>query len=118
MNDFELESKLKAIRLPARTEDYWENFPAQVRAKLRPGRADWAPRNNSSPWLAWAGGLAYACLLISLSVWCERHPRQNPVYALFQNERAIRKELAQFPGHLRVFMQDEHGMHHLIADQE
>jgi hypothetical protein len=118
MNDFELESKLKTVRLPARTEDYWEYFPAQVRAKLRPRRADWTPRNVWSPRLAWAAGIAYACLLLSLSVWCERHPRQNPFYSMFQNERAIRKELAQFPGHLRVFMQDEHGMHRLIADQE
>ena len=118
MNDFELESKLKSVPLPARTEDYWENFPVRVRAKLRPDRADWAPRNNPSPWLVWAGGIACACLVIGLSVWCERHPRQNPFYALIQNERAIRKELAQFPGHLRVFMQDEHGMHRLIADQE
>jgi hypothetical protein len=118
MNDFELESKLKTVRLPARTEDYWENFPARVRAKLRPDRADWTPHNHSSPWLAWAGGLAYACLLLSVSVWCERHPRQNPFYALFQNERAVSKELAQLPGHLRVFMQDEHGMHRLVADQE
>ncbi len=118
MNDFELESKLKTIRLPERTEAYWDNFPARVRAQLRPGRADWAPRNSASSWLVWAGGIAYACLLISLSVWCEQHPRQNPLYALFQNERAVSKELAQWRGHLRVFMQDEHGMHHLIADQE
>ena len=118
MNDFELESKLKAIRLPARAEDYWERFPARVRGKLRPDHAGWAPRNNLSPWLAWAGGIACACLVIGLSVWFERHPLQNPFYALFQNERAIRKELAQFPGHLQVFMQDEHGMHHLVADQE
>jgi hypothetical protein len=118
MNDFELESKLKTIRPPARTEDYWENFPACVRSKLRPDRADLMPQDNSSPWLAWAGGIAYACLLISLSVWCEKHPRQNPFYALIQNERAVRQELAQLPGHLRVFMQDEHGMHRLVADQE
>ena len=118
MNDSELESKLKSIRLPARTGDYWEHFPAQVSAKLRPGRMEEAPRNHSSPWLVWAGGVAYAVLLISLSVWCERHPRQNPLYALFQNERAIRNELAKLPGHLQVFMQDEHGMHQLVADQE
>jgi hypothetical protein len=118
MNDFELESKLKTIRLPARTEDYWENFPLRVREKLRPDRADWAPQNNSSPWLAWAGGIAYTCLLVTVSVWCERHPRQNPFYALFQSERAVRQELAQLPGHLRAFMQDEHGMHYLVADEE
>ena len=70
MNDFDLESKLKSIRLPARTEDYWEDFPAQVRAKLRPRGADRVPRIAWFPRLAWAGSIAYACLLISLSVWC------------------------------------------------
>lgn len=118
MDDFDLETKLKSVPVPARTEAYWENFPARVRAKLRPDRADWAPRNIWLPRLAWAGGIAYACLIIGLSVWCERYPRQNPFYSLFQNGRAIRKELAQLPGHLRVFMQDEHGMHYLVADQE
>lgn len=118
MNDFELESKLKAIHLPTQSEDYWESFPSQVRAKLRQNRANWELRSIWLPRLAWAGGIAYACLIIGLSVWCERYPRQNPLYSLSQNGRAIRKELAQLPGHLRVFMQDEHGMHYLVADQE
>ena len=56
MDDFDLETKLKSVPVPARTEAYWENFPARVRAKLCPDRADWAPRNIWLPRLAWAGG--------------------------------------------------------------
>jgi hypothetical protein len=111
MNDFELESKLKSVPLPERSEDYWENFPAQVRANLRQAPGEFAPRNFWLPRLAWSGGFALAGLIFTLSLW-------PSVHVLLQNEKAFRKELAQLPGHLRVFMQDEHGMHYLVADQE
>ena len=111
MNDFELESKLKSVPVPARTEDYWENFPAQVRANLRRTPEEFAPRHSWLPRLAWSGGFALAGLIFILSLWSSSH-------VFLQKEKTFRRELAQLPGHLRVFMQDEHGMHYLVADQE
>jgi hypothetical protein len=111
MNDFELESKLKSIRVPARPEDYWENFPAQVRTNFRRAHMEIAPRNFRLPRLAWSSGFALACLIFTLSLW-------PSVHVLLQGEKTFRRELAQLPNHLRTFMADEHGMHYLVADQQ
>jgi len=111
MNDFELESKLKSVPLPERTEDYWENFPAQVRANLRHATVELAPRNFWLPRLAWGSGFAAACLVFTLSLW-------PSVRVLVHDEKTFRHELAHLPKNLRTFMADEHGMHYLVADQE
>jgi hypothetical protein len=111
MNDFELKSKLKSVPLPERSQDYWENFPSQVRAHLRSAPVEFASRKTFLPRLAWSGGFAFACLIFSLSLW--------PAFqTVLKNERTFRRELVQLPNHLRTFMADEHGMHYLIADQQ
>ncbi|MGD0743555.1 MAG: RNA polymerase sigma factor [Verrucomicrobiota bacterium] len=109
MNDFDLESRLKSIPLPARTEEYWKHFPPHVRARLRPGFAGRPPPAFFPSWVR-GGAMALAVLLFALALW----PASQ---AVLQDARVLRRELAQFPDHLRVFMADEHGMHHLIADQ-
>jgi hypothetical protein len=110
-DDFELESRLKSIRVPERTPEYWENFPSQVRANLRPARATVSFRKTLLPQLAWSGGFALACLLFGAAL--------GPVFqGVLQHEKPFRRELAQLPNHLRVFMADEHGMHYLVADQK
>ena len=110
MNDFELESKLKSIRAPERTPEYWEDFPSRVRSQLRPVFVE-RRQKAFVPRLAWGGAIALAGLVFALAFW--------PAFqAALKNERAVRRELAQLPKHLRVLMADEHGMHYLIADQQ
>ena len=116
MNDFDLDAKLKGIPLPERQEGYWEHFPTQVRRNLlrarpRPASGDlWLPR------LAWAGGfvLAVAALLFCMQF----RPLKTTTVALQKHGNHWRMQLAQFQTKLRVFMQDEHGMHYLIAEKE
>jgi len=116
MNDFELKLRLKNVPVPERPEDYWENFPAQVGRKLRRRAVECTPRNPWLPRFAWSGGFA---TVIALGIWLgQSQPLKAASYALFKDERQFRMELAQFPSHLRVFMQDEHGMHYLVAEQE
>ncbi|HVU26377.1 MAG TPA: hypothetical protein VHG71_01410 [Verrucomicrobiae bacterium] len=111
MNDFELESKLKSVRIPARTETYWENFPSRMRAHLPRANAGFTPQNSWLPQLAWRGGFALACILFALALW--------PSFNVFlKNERMLRHELAELPAHLRVLMADEHGLHYLVAEQQ
>jgi hypothetical protein len=112
MNDFELESKLKNIPVPERAEAYWENFPAQVRINLRRRAVIAPPRKVWWPRLIWTGGFAAG---IAFGLWLAQ---SEPVKQAFKQERQFRKELAQFPTHLRILMQDEHGMHYLVADKE
>ena len=116
MNDFELESKLRAVPLPQRPDDYWEHFPAQVRANLHRAAMKPVAENLWLPRLAWAGGLA---VILAAGVWCVQcKPLQTVSTALYKNERHFRTEFAQFESRLRVLMRDEHGMHYLIAEKE
>ncbi|MEJ0089831.1 MAG: hypothetical protein WDM80_08825 [Limisphaerales bacterium] len=116
MNDFDLESKLKDVPLPERPEDYWENFPAQVRLNLHRAAMRPAPNSFWLPRLAWAGGFA---LVLILGIWCAQFkPLKIAAVALSKNEKHFRNQFAQFETKLHVFMQDEHGMHHLIAEKE
>jgi hypothetical protein len=119
MNDFDLEKKLKAARVPARDEAYWESFPRLVSAKLRTTPAErpmvehhWLPR------LAWGGGIAFACLMIGFALghWHVRPQKSDP-YALLQNEKMLREVLTLFPNRVRAIVQDEHGMQLVLADQ-
>jgi hypothetical protein len=110
MNDFDLESKLKSVRVPARTEEYWETFPSQVRSQLHPVCPAPAQR-NSLPRLAWASAIVSACLVFAFVILPACH-------VALKDERVFRRELTELPHHLRVLMADEHGMHYLIADQQ
>ncbi len=115
MTDLELTSKLKSVPAPERSPEYWENFPAQVRAQLRgagflPARQAAGRHYYSRPRLAWGVSLAAACVIFGLVTWPSFH-------AVLQHEKAFRRELAQFPVNFRALMQDDHGMHYLIADQ-
>jgi hypothetical protein len=116
MNDFELDAKLKSVRPPERTEDYWNDFPSRVRWQVQ--------RTNSPPetcesWLprfACRFGAGLACLLVGLVIL--NQPLKAASCAFFQKEHFIRHQLAALPGHLHVLMADEHGLHYLVAEKE
>jgi hypothetical protein len=116
MNRFDLDTKLKSVPLPERSEAYWENFPAQVRWNLH--RAALPPEANENwlPQLAWKFGVSVACLVVGLLVLSQ--PLKAASGAIFQKEQFVRQQLAAIPSQLRVFMADEHGLHHLIAEKE
>jgi len=116
MNDFELENRLKAVPLPKRSEDYWEYFPAQVRANLHRAAMKPAAENLWLPRLAWAGGLTV--LLILTFVFAQIKPVQIVSLALSKNEKHFRTEFVQFENQLHVLMRDEHGLHYLIAEND
>ncbi len=110
MNDFELETKLKAVRIPARTDEYWEDFPSRVRAQL-PAMATEHPHRALWPRWAWTGGFAMACVVFALVI-------VPGVQTAMKDGRTLHRQLAQLPRHLQVLMADEHGLHYLIADQK
>jgi hypothetical protein len=116
MNDFELESKLRSVPVPERPPEYWENFPARVRLQLRRTTSKPEVRENRLPQFAWKMSIGFACFVIGLLVLGQ--PLKAASGAFFNKERMFRCELEQLPDHLRVFMQDDHGMHYLVADQE
>ena len=110
MNDSELISRLKDVRPPERSTEYWDDFPSRVRVQLRPVSAMRKGETRFFPRLAWVGGLAFACLVLNLTLW--------PAHFILKNEKTLSREFAQLPDHLRIFMADEHGLHYLIAEKE
>jgi hypothetical protein len=116
MNDFELESKLKGVSLPERSEDYWENFPAHVRRQLPRTAPKQKVGESWFPRFAWRMGIGFACLAIGLFVF--NQPLKAASGAIFKNEKIIRQQLAELPIHLRILMADEHGLHYLVAEKQ
>ncbi len=116
MNDFELEAKLKTVPLPERPEDYWENVPSQVRRRLHRTAPESKAGESWFPRFAWRLGVGFACLVTGLLVL--NQPLKAASGALFKNERIIRQQLAELPGHLRILMADEHGLHYLVAEKQ
>jgi hypothetical protein len=117
MKNFDLESKIKSVRVPERGEDYWETLPQRVLTQLRAVPAERPVRRNSEPLMAWGFGVALACLVAALCLWQSRTPKAI-TYALLRDERELRQNLEQFPSRVGRLMQDEHGLHHLIEDPQ
>jgi hypothetical protein len=114
MNDFDLESKLRSVPMPERTEDYWSDFPARVRLQLPKERREFAPRNVWRPRLQWAGGLALALALMWVG---ERYqPLQAASQAITRHEQQIRTQLARLEAGVRILVFNPHGMGYLLAE--
>jgi len=108
MNDFELNALLKQVPPPARTAEYWEDFPRRVRVRSRTARLAEPPRPQPLIQL-WAGGLACASVLILL-VWGGAHQFRQVFTP------SLQRDLAQLPTNLKTFMLDEHGQQKLVTD--
>jgi len=108
MNDFELKSKLKSVRVPARTDEYWEEFPSRVRSQLPRPAAGEHTQSRVMPQWAWSGGLALACVISTLLLL--------PAFQkALRDERVLR---ARLPHQLHLLMADEHGMQYLVAGSD
>jgi len=114
MNDFELESKLKSVPLPERSEDYWENLPAQGRANLRRRPVESAPRSFWLPSPAWGGGFALAVALVIVCV--QFHPLRTMSLAVTKQQRHFHAQLARLDAGLHVLMLNTDGMGYLLTE--
>lgn len=116
MNDRELEQRLRSARVPGRNEDYWEDFPRTVTARIgraaKPMRV--APR--ILPRLIWSFGFAAACLLIAIAVWRPRAANEQ-AYAFLQDEKVIRETLELFPNQVRAIIQDSSGTRLVLSER-
>lgn len=115
MNDFELKSKLKSVPVPERAEEYWENFPTQVRVNLRRAQPATELPERWPPPFAWKFGVSVVGFALALVVFNE--PLKDASKAVFQQERTFRQQIIAFHKNLQVMMTDEHGLHYLIAEK-
>lgn len=114
MNKFDLEAKLKSVPLPERSEEYWGQFPSQVRVNLRRSRQELPPHKTWRPRLGWATGFALALVVGILCV--HFHPLQASSQAITRHEKHLRNQLARLDTGLHVLMFNPHGMGYLLND--
>jgi hypothetical protein len=116
MNDSELNSKLRMLRVPERDELYWEMLPRRVVARARNRPVVEAPR-ILFPRLARAGAVALMILLVGFG-WClaSGMPRKT-IHSAAHSVRSFQRELAQVPQRARALMRVDRGLHGLIEEQ-
>lgn len=111
MNDFDLEAKLKSVRVPERPDEYWVDFPSRVRMQLtRSAPGERVHFQGSLRW-GWNGGLALACVLLFFLLVPMFH-------AALKNDRSLRRDAERFSQGMRALMADEHGMQNVVTDSE
>jgi hypothetical protein len=114
MNNFELESKLKSVRVPERPDGYWDDFPSRVRVQLPRERRKFVPQSIWRPRLAWAGGLALAVALVFACV--QFHPLQTVSLAITKQQRHFHAQLARLDSGLHTLMLNTDGMGYLLTE--
>ena len=116
MKDFDLKSKMKALSVPERGEDYWETFPKCVIMELRNVPAGRPAPQAFMPGLFLGSQVALACLMLGFCLWQSRMPGALS-HAVRKDEMKLRQSLQRIHNNLGRFMQDEHGMHWLIEEK-
>ena len=116
MNDFDLEKKLKAARVPERPAEYWEDFPRLVLTRLSAAPKRLEAEHRWQPRLAWGFGVALACLLIGFAIGHWHGRKDTDSFALLQNEKMLREVMAMFPNRVRAIEQDEHGVRLVLSE--
>jgi hypothetical protein len=124
MNNSDLERLLKSAEAPARSDEYWEQFPRRVTA-----RTHWqtqpagkplteSPRRPSPAILAWGLGLVSACIVVRLAIgfWRGRAPRQTALQ-LTQATKYYREIEALFPNQIRAIVFDDQGARLILAEK-
>lgn len=115
MNDSDLESKIKSLRVPGRGDDYWEAFPQQVLAELRAKPTEPPVHSSFLPELLWFGRLAFACLMAGFCL--AQSPLPKAISRAIRNdEQELRQSITRVDYNLGQLMQDEHGLGNLIED--
>jgi hypothetical protein len=114
MNDFELESKLKSVRVPERPAEYWTDFPSRVRVQLPHERREFWEQNSSHPHLAWAAGFALA---VAMAFVCVRlDPLRSASAAIVQQEKNFHTQVARLDAGLHALVLNMHGMDNLLYE--
>jgi hypothetical protein len=117
MKNIDLDSEIKGLRVPERSQEFWDAFPDRVLEELRAAPANRPAREPSMPRVAWGFGIALACIVLGFSFGQSGAPKRL-YYAVVKHERALSESVRQFPGHVCALMQDEHGMWVVMEDQQ
>jgi hypothetical protein len=117
MNNSELNEVLKKAGVPERPQEYWNQFPSRITARLQ-----WSQKRTSSPSIRrWslariALGTAAVCLLfaLGLGVWKGRESRANE--SLVQMRKYYNEIESLFPNQVKGIVFDNQGPRLLLAE--
>lgn len=117
MNNSDLDSILKKARMPKPPEEFWEEFPQQMARQLNRARTEnFLPKQNWRPRLVWA----FATVICVLIAFCIGHWRGQTEIAsskdILANAKLVQDTLAMFPNQVRAIVQDNRGLHLILAD--
>lgn len=116
MNDFDLESRIKSLRVPERDEEYWNSFSGQVLMQLRRPVAERAPEPSPMARFGWNASFALGCVAACFCIW---QTYTGPVsHAISKQQKEIRHALLQFHDNIGKVMRDEHGLHRLVEEPQ
>jgi hypothetical protein len=120
MKDSDLDKKLRAVRVPERSEEYWDAFPRTVLGRLSRDeeRTERHPRSAGIPWLLRGLGTAFACMavVITIGYWRNR-ALQAESFALLQNAKVLHEVRTLFPNRVRAIVNDDQGLRLVLSDQ-
>lgn len=116
MNDFELESKLKGVCVPERSDEYWNDFPSRIRVRLHREQAGFAPRQVWRTRLTWVSNFALTAVV--LLVCMQYHPLRSATTAIIKRERCFHAQIARLDGGLHRLMLNTDGMGYLLMDAD
>jgi hypothetical protein len=119
LTNTELDQLLKSARVPARVPEFWERMPQRVSAKLHWQQHRKNKENNlpSRSVRGWVLGITGAAVLILSGFMAGNWHGGRQTTALLQNEKLLREVLATFPNQVRAIVQDENGLHLLLAEE-
>jgi len=114
MTDFDLESKLKSVPVPDRSDEYWNDFPSRVRMQLRRERFEPAPSRGWRRRFTWAFDFALTAALVIVCL--EYHPLHYASVAITQHERYFHTQWARLDSGLHRLVLNTDGMGYLLAE--
>jgi hypothetical protein len=114
MNNSDLEAKLRSVPVPARTKEYWDDFPVRVRVQLHRRSPEASGRAAGPARFAWATSIAFSVTLILI---CAQHnPLRAASAAWEERQQGWEMKLARLDAGLHRLMLNTDGMGYLLAD--
>jgi len=114
MNDSELESRLRSVPVPERSEEYWNDFPVQLRLKSYRRHPQLEPDSPWPPRYAWVGGLALALVLVFVSIQFHVLPKTSA--AITRHEQHLRAQMGQIEFGMQLLIFNPHGMTNVVNE--
>jgi hypothetical protein len=117
MNDFDLESRLRELGAPERSDEYWDDFPSRIRAQLRRRQPMLEPRREGFSSLAWPlRWIGFATTAALIFVCVQLHPLRALSAAVKGDGHYVQSHLSRLDASLHRLMTDTVNMTNTVSE--